>query len=723
MNHHDHNTHTEEDKVILNVEGMNCANCAVTVTKVLENNGAKNANVNYLTGEANFDLHKKDELKKIINDLQKSGYDASLPKDRHEDHSHHDHSSVDKKFFLTLPFTIPLFFSHMFFEHDFFLNQPIVQLMICLPVFIIGLMHFGKSAWGSLKTGVPNMDVLIMIGSASAFIYSFIGIFLFYGSHDIHNYLFFETTATIITLVLLGNVMEHRSVKQTTGAIGELMKLQTSMAKKVIIEGGKEKIQETSIKDITVGDQLLVASGDKIPVDGFILSGDVLVDESMLTGESLPVDKKKGDKLIGSTLIVNGNMRMLAEKVGKDTMLSKIIEMVKNAQQYKPSIQKLGDKVSAIFVPVVLVISLLTFFISYFGFDISVQQSLMSSIAVLVISCPCAMGLATPTAVMVGIGRAAKNGILIKGGNTLEEFTKIKTIVFDKTGTITTGDFKIKNIKILSDTKREEVESILFNLEHHSSHPIAKSIVRELAGKNIANNLFSEIKELKGLGMEAKDKEGNIYKAGSFKIASEFTKDDSHSLYVFKNNGLIAFVDIEDEIKNNVKEIITFLKSKNIRPVLLSGDTKQKCEEVAAKLGISEVYSQQTPEQKLIVLDSLLQNGGVGMVGDGINDAPALAKASVGISIANATQTAIHSSQIILLNKKDLFQLKTTYLVSKHTLKTIKQNLFWAFFYNVVAIPVAAAGLLSPVISALAMAFSDVIVIGNSIRLKYKRLI
>ena len=722
MNHHDHNTPTEEDKVILNVEGMNCANCAVTVTKVLENNGAKNANVNYLTGEANFDLHKKDELKKIMEDLQKSGYGVSLPKDMHENHTHHAHSSVDKKFFLTLPFTIPLFFSHMFFKHDFFLNQPIVQLLICLPVFIIGIMHFGKSAWGSLKTGVPNMDVLIMIGSASAFIYSLIGILLFYGSHDMHNYLFFETTATIITLVLLGNVMEHRSVKQTTGAIGELMKLQTSMAKKVIIEGGKEKIQETSIKDITVGDQLLVVAGDKIPVDGFILAGDVLVDESMLTGESLPVDKKKGDKLIGGTLIVNGNMRMLAEKVGKDTMLSKIIEMVKNAQQHKPSIQKLGDKVSAIFVPVVLVISLLTFFISYFGFDISVQQSLMSSIAVLVISCPCAMGLATPTAVMVGIGRAAKNGILIKGGNTLEEFTKIKTIVFDKTGTITTGDFKIKNIKILSNTKREEVESILFNLEHHSSHPIAKSIVRELAGKNIASNIFSEIKELKGLGIEAQDKEGNIYKAGSFKMASEFTKDDSHSLYVFKNNGLIAFVDMEDEIKNNVKEIITFLQSKKIKPVLLSGDTKMKCEEVAAKLGISEVYSQQTPEQKLIVLDSLLKNGRVGMVGDGINDAPALAKASVGISIANATQTAIHSSQIVLLNKKDLFQLKTTYLISKHTLKTIKQNLFWAFFYNVVAIPVAAVGLLSPVMSALAMAFSDVIVIGNSIRLKYKRL-
>lgn len=724
MNYHDHTHHNEnDDKVILNVEGMNCAHCAVTVTKVLENNGATNANVNYLTGEADFCLHKKEILEKIITDLKKSGYNASLPKNEADEHSHHDHSSVNQKFFLTLPFTIPLFFSHMLLEHDFFLNKPVVQLLICLPVFIIGLLHFGKSAWGSLRTGMPNMDVLIMLGSASAFIYSLAGMILYYGSHEVHNYLFFETTATIITLVLLGNVIEHRSVKQTTGAIGELMKLQTSTAKKIIMENGKEKIMETAVKEITIGDMLLVASGDKIPADGSILFGEALIDESMLTGESLPVEKNKGDKIIGGTLLINGTMRMLAENVGKETMLSKIIELVKNAQQHKPAIQKLGDRVSAVFVPAVLAISLFTFFISHFGFDVSVQQSLMRSVAVLVISCPCAMGLATPTAVMVGIGRAAKNGMLIKGGNTLEEFAGITTIIFDKTGTLTTGDFKIQHIQPIGDTKPEDIEAILFYLEHHSSHPIAKSIIKELEGKNIAANIFSEIKELKGMGIEAKDKDGNLYKIGSFKILPTFTGDKDHSLYVFKNDNLVAWVDIEDEIKQNAKEVIAFLQSRNIKTVMLSGDTKRRCEEIGGKLGVNEIFSEQTPMQKLAVLDSFLKTGKVAMVGDGINDAPALAKASVGISIANATQTAIHSSQVILLNKKDLFQLKTTYLISKHTLKTIKQNLFWAFFYNVIAIPVAAVGLLSPIISALAMAFSDVVVVGNSIRLKYKRLL
>lgn len=719
MDSHSHR-HEEETQIVLNVEGMTCAHCAITITKVLENNGAEHPSVNFATGEASFSLDDKNELKKIVDGIQKVGYKVISQSE--QEALGHGLSSVEKKFLFTLPFTVVLFFSHMIFSHDFILNQPLIQLVICVPVFFIGCMYFGKSAWNSLKVGAPNMDVLIMIGSGSAFVYSVIGIILFHSSHEAHNYLFFETTATIITLVLLGNVIEHRSVKQTTSAIGELSKLQTTMAKKVLLQKGKEIILEVSSKEILTGDVLLVNAGDKIPVDGSVLSGNISVDESMITGESIPAEKSKADKVIGGTILVNGSMKMLAEKVGKETVLSKIIEMVKSAQQSKPAIQKLGDTISNIFVPIVLGISFFTFLICHFAFDISIQKSLMNSIAVLVISCPCAMGLATPTAVMVGIGRAAKNGILIKGGSSLEEFAKVRSIVFDKTGTLTTGNFKIKNIKPTDEISQEEIESVLYHLEQHSSHPIAKSIVRELKLKSIQSLSFSDIKELKGVGIEAKSNEGNIYKVGSFRIASEITSDNSHSLYILKNNLLIGFVDIEDEIKINAKETISFLLSQQIHSIMLSGDTKKRCEEIGNHLGISEIYSEKIPDQKLSLIGSLSHKGHVAMVGDGINDAPALAKASVGISIGNATQVAIHSSQIILLKEKDLSQLQTAYLISKHTLKTIKQNLFWAFFYNVVAIPIAATGFLSPMIGALTMAFSDVIVIGNSIRLRTKKL-
>jgi len=719
MDPHSHR-HEEDTQVVLNVEGMTCAHCAMTITKVLEHNGAENPSVNFATGEASFSLDDKNALKKIVDGIQRAGYKV-VSQSEHEVHGQ-GFSSVEKKFLFTLPFTIVLFFSHMIFSYEFILNQPLVQLVICIPVFFIGCMYFGKSAWNSLKVGVPNMDVLIMIGSGAAFAYSAAGTILFYGTYEVHNYIFYETAATIITLVLLGNVIEHRSVKQTTSAIRELSKLQITIAKKVLLHNGETIIQEVSSKDILVGDVLLVNTGDKIPVDGSVLSGNVSVDESMITGESIPTEKLNGDKVIGGTILINGSMKMVAEKIGKETVLSKIIEMVKNAQQSKPAIQKLGDKVSNIFVPIVLFVSIVTFFVCHFAFDIPIQKSLMNSIAVLVISCPCAMGLATPTAVMVGIGRAAKNGILIKGGSSLEEFAKVQSIVFDKTGTLTTGNFRIKNIISTGEISKDEIESLLYHLEQRSSHPIAKSIVQELKSKSIKPISFSYIKELKGIGIEAKSSDGNIYKVGSFRIVSEITSDNLHSLYILKNNSLIGFVDMEDEIKINAEETISFLKSQNIHTIMLSGDIKKRCEAIGNRLGISEIYSEQLPDQKLSLIDSFSRQWRVAMVGDGINDAPALAKASVGISIGNATQVAINSSQIILLKEKDFSQLRTAYLISKHTLKTIKQNLFWAFFYNVVAIPIAAAGFLNPMIGALTMAFSDVVVIGNSIRLRTKKL-
>lgn len=703
----------QAENILINIEGMDCANCALGITKKLESKGAGNVNVNFATGEATFTLVEPKKLSDLIKDIHKLGYKV-IDKPGQQGTTL---SLIEKRFYFCLIFTIPLF-SHMFLPFDF-LQNPFVQLVLCLPVFIVGLIHFGKSAWNSLRSGVPNMDVLIAIGSIAAFFYSLAGTIMHYGSHEVHNYLFYETSATIITLVLLGNVLEHRSVKQTTTAVKDLTSLQVTFAKRISIYGNEEKIEEINFSDVKKNDILLINSGDKIPVDGKIISGEATIDEAMISGESMPVEKRAGDNIIGGTILLNGNIKMRAEKVGKETVLSQIIEMVKKAQNTKPSIQKLGDKVSAVFVPVVIFIAILTFILSYAFFDISAQKALMNSIAVLVISCPCAMGLATPTAVMVGIGRAAKNGILIKGGSTLEDFAKVKTIVFDKTGTLTTGKFKIKKIHPINITEQEAID-IIYNLEQFSSHSLAKSLIKELKGK-AANKTFIDVKETKGLSIEGKDEKKNNYKIGSYNIASHLTSKNEYSLFVLKNGNIVAGIDIEDEIKSGAKKVVTNLKISDIEPVLLSGDNKEKCEKLVGDLGIKKFYHSQLPEQKLQKIEELSKNSSTAMVGDGINDAPALAKATVGISLSNATQVAVQAAQVILLNH-DISKVYDAYLISKHTFITIKQNLFWAFFYNIVAIPIAAFGLLNPMIAALAMAFSDVIVIGNSIRLRTKKL-
>ena len=566
------------------------------------------------------------------------------------------------------------------------------------------------------------MDVLIAIGSGSAFIYSLSGMIIHFGTPEVSRYLFFETAAAIITFVLLGNVIEKRSVRQTTTAISELSKLQASKAKKInFSDNGNEQMVELSIDEIEKGDWLLVNSGDIIPLDGKITWGQAAINESMITGESLPVNKKTGDEVIGSTIIESGSFKMIVEKTGDETTLAKIIELVNKAQNTKPVIQKLGDKVSAVFVPVVVAIALITFIVSFLVAHLSIQQSLMHSIAVLVISCPCAMGLATPTAVMVGIGRAAKNGILIKGGITLESFAKVKTIVFDKTGTLTTGNFKIKKIHVF-DGDEETIRTILYAMEKHSSHPIAKSILsecREAAVKSEAID-WEKIEEYKGIGVRARTKQGDEYGLGSYQLVKLLPVDSSHNLFLLKNNQLLAAVDLEDEMKHDAIELVRQLKKQGIKTVMVSGDRKAICEAVSENLGIDETYSEQMPAQKLEIIERLSKESITAMVGDGINDAPALAMATVGISISDASQVAIQSAQIILLHGNNLLSLLEAIQISRHTLVTIRQNLFWAFLYNVVAIPIAAFGMLSPMIGAFSMAFSDVVVIGNSIRLKSK---
>ncbi len=698
----------------LQVEGMTCTNCAQGVAKKLKSMGLEKVNVNFSTGEVQFDNVPQLKDEKISYAIQNLGYRVI-----NDDKEGSEQSSftLEKKFIVSLIFTFPLFFA-MFIPWDF-LHQPLTQFVLCLPPFIIGSLHFGKSAYHSVKNGIANMDVLIFIGSSSAFIYSLVGSILFYNSPEVGKYLFFETAATIITLVLLGNLLEQRSVKKTTSALKDLDELQSETANKVLENG---EIQNIPISELKVGDRLQVNEGDSIPTDGKVSLGHGKADESMISGESISISKKQNDQLFGGTILKTGALQMIVTQVGEGTVLSKIIALVKQAQSEQPDIQRLGDKVSAIFVPVVLGIAAITFAVWYFAIGIAFSQALMNSIAVLVISCPCAMGLATPTAVMVGIGRAAKEGILIKGGQTVEQFSKIKHIIFDKTGTITNGQFRISAFDV-KEEDREKVQQVIYSLEQFSSHPIAVSLKKEMKKRNAKTIPLINQKEVKGKGIEADDLEGNHYQFGSanwLEIAKEESRQSD--LFLKMNEQIIASLLIEDDIRKNAKETVLAFKNQDIKTHLLSGDKKDKVEKLGIELGFDAIEFEASPEDKLNYLENLENQNLTAMIGDGINDAPVLSKASVGISMADASQIAIQSAKIILLKNNSLSTLTKAHAVSKHTYLTIKQNLFWAFFYNVIAIPIAAMGFLSPMIAALSMAFSDVIVVGNALRLKYKKI-
>lgn len=712
-----------EEIVTLEVEGMTCTNCALGVTKTLEKAGLTHVHADFASGEvvySNVSALAKDA---VINKIEALGYKVKNQGEVTHNHAHSINKwGVEQKFWFSLAFTVPLML-HMVFPHTSFINNPWLQLGLSLPVVIVGILHFGRSAWGSLKSGVPNMDVLIFIGFTAAFGYSIWGT-LSFDIHTVHNYLFYETAASIITLVLLGNVLEHRATMQTATAVKDLGQIQNTIARRVAFINGVETLVEVPNSEIYVGDILQVNTGDRIPADGAIIKGEASIDEAIVTGESMPVDKGPKDPVVGGTVVTSGSFRMQAKAVGNQTVIAAIIKMVKEAQRDKPSIQRLGDRVSAVFVPVVVGIAILTFFIAHFAFDLSTQQALMNAIAVLVISCPCAMGLATPTAVMAGIGRAAKNGIFIKGGRVLEEFANIKTIVFDKTGTLTTGRFEVKDVKLAEGVNRQDVIDITVELEKHSSHPIAQSIVAAFKANSKPVSL-TNINEEKGLGMKGMLAD-DIYQLGSEQILATANtlplNSQGGGLYLLKNNNYIASFIIEDTIKPGTAAVIKELNTNGIETVLLSGDTQQRTDLFGKQVGISTLLGQKTPAEKLQVIKSYTAKNSTAMVGDGINDAPALSAAHVGISISGATSAALSSASIVLSNKEDLAQLALAHKIAKHTLITIKQNLFWAFFYNVVAIPIAAIGLLNPMIAAGAMAFSDVIVIGNSIRLKSKKL-
>lgn len=717
------------EKIQWKVEGMDCTTCALNIHRYLEKKGMKNVKVNFATGDVLFDTEEKIQKEEISKGIHDLGYSVVNPETIETDHAQHGHSHAPgsgkfltthiQRFWFCFPFTAVLMLHMIPGVHIHWLTNHWVQLALTLPVYIVGMSFFGKSAWKSIRNGLPNMNVLIALGATAAFVYSL------YGSltGQPEQFMFYETAATIITLVFLGNYMEEASIASTQKELNKLAKSQKLMANMISFDDDhKEHVFPVENTTLRVGDLVLIKSGEQVPIDCKILWGEVEVNEAIVTGESIPVHKKSKDKLIGGSFISEGTVKAQVTAVGKDTILSGILAMVKEAQGDRPPVQQLADKISGIFIPVVLGIAALTLIISWVVLK-DFTPALMRSIAVLVIACPCAMGLATPAAIAVGLGRAAKNGILFRNATSLETFKDIRQVVFDKTGTLTTGKFIVSGLWFNPESYRDGEESdfkkIVYSLEKYSNHPIAKAITNEWKTKDEIK--WEKIEEVKGFGMRASDADGNIYVAGSFKAAEELTRDNSHNIYVTKNGQLIGWVDVKDETRPEAKQVIDYLKRKNIETILLSGDRLSKCMLLALEIGIDKVIAEQSPEQKLQTITELTKKAPTAMVGDGINDAPALAKATIGISMDDASHIAVQSAQVILMNN-GLKHLPMALGLGKHTYITIKQNLFWAFAYNIVAIPVAALGFLTPTFGALVMGLSDVVLAINSGRLFVKKV-
>jgi Cu+-exporting ATPase len=592
--------------------------------------------------------------------------------------------------------------------------DPWLQLIVCLPVYCTGAWQFGRSAFRSLKKGAPNMNLLILLGASAAFGYSLAGTLFHLGP----TYQFYETAAAITTIVFLGYYIEDAAIQATQRSLRRLAISQKTMANMIAFDDQHQEIlfpvESTQLRS---GDLILIRSGESVPADSKILWGEASVDESILTGESLPVEKAAKSALIGGSLLVSGTVKAQVTASADESVLAGIVRMVRDAQREKPPLQQLADRISAVFVPVVVLISVVAFLGNYFYFHAS-APALMRSIAVLVIACPCAMGLATPAAIAVGLGRAARKGILIRNARHLEAFRHIRQVIFDKTGTLTTGEFVIRDWHSLSRPP-SEFRQIVLSLEKYSSHPIARSITRAWKERNALR--WVRIEEIKGQGMRGETVDGDIYWAGSYQVAEWLTDDDTHNVYIVCNNELLGWIDVHDKVRPESAAVVRWFEQKGIHTVLLSGDRKETCAALARELGISEVLAEQTPEQKLRQVGILNERMPAAMVGDGINDAPALARATIGISMSDSSRLAMETADVVLM-RHGLARLPAALELGRDTFSTIRGNLVWAFIYNIVAIPVAAFGGLTPAVAAFAMGFSDVILVANSLRLYSKKI-
>ncbi len=732
------------------IDGMTCASCALTIEKAVNKlDHVDSAVVNLATEKMTVTFDDTTLSPNVIEEcVSESGYEASLFKEETSKNQSERHQlAIEKmwhRFWMSAVATIPLLYISMgpminlwlpsFLMPDKGpLNYGMIQLLLTLPVMYFGRIFY-QNGFKALFKRHPNMDSLVAIATTAAFIYSLYGLYeILQGDIHYAHQLYFESVAVILTLITLGKYFEILSKGRTSASIEKLLTLSAKEAR--VIKDGEDYM--VPLDKVKIGETILVKPGEKIPLDGHVVAGESSIDESMLTGESIPVEKKVGSKVYGASINGQGSLTIFVEKEAGGSLLSQIINLVEAAQTSKAPIANLADKVSGVFVPFVIVIAILSGLSWYLILGQSFAFSLKIMIAVLVIACPCALGLATPTAIMVASGKAAENGILFKGGEVLEKAHHIDTIVFDKTGTLTKGKPEVVAIKTYGGDKEEFLGQVA-SVEKLSNHPLSQTIVNKAKEKELPLREVMAFKNILGYGLSATIN-GKTMLVGNANLMTkndvnldlakadiEIAQEEAQTVvYVSENGVLSGLITLTDQLKTDSQETVKQLQRLGFNLVLLTGDNKASADAIAQKLGITTVVSEVLPDQKANVILELKEKGGqIAMVGDGINDAPALASSDVGISMSSGTDIAIESADIVLM-KPELTDLLKAMTISKQTIQIIKENLFWAFFYNVLAIPVAmgvlhlfGGPLLNPMLAGLAMAFSSVSVVLNALRLK-----